>query len=207
MSRYWLRYLIALLVLGTIDAALAQAPRNPPPKTPAGSSGKFLMIPGMVALSMESVQREIGLTPDQRQKLKAASDGFSASINQLNKSMEGLSQEEQESRGKEASERAAQFARSAQRKAEAILSPEQLKVVQRVGFELSAAGALADPNLQEKLGLSPEQRRRLNSVYERAGEKMQQLQRDTASQVIQLLDEDQAAALKRQVDSRQKPRQ
>jgi uncharacterized protein YbaP (TraB family) len=119
--------------------------------------------------------------------------------------MELVSPEDQERRGKEANDRAAQFARTAQRKAEAILSPQQLKVVQRIGFELSASAALADPSTQEKMGLSPEQRKRLNSVYEKAGEKMQQLQRETATQVMELLDDDQAAALKRQVDS-QKPR-
>ena len=32
---------------------------------------------------------------------------------------------------------------------------------------------------------------------------MQQLQRDTAAQVMQLLDEEQAAALKKQIDARQ----
>ena len=60
--------------------------------------------------------------------------------------------------------------------------------------------------MQEKLGLSPEQRQRLNAVYEQAGEKMQQLQRDTATQVMQLLDEEQAAELKKQIDAQPKTR-
>ena len=72
--------------------------------------------------------------------------------------------------------------------------------MEKIAFQLSAAGALSDPGLQEKLGLSPEQRRRLTAVYEQAGEKMQQLQRDTAAQVMQLLDEEQAAELKKQLD-------
>jgi len=207
MPRYFLRALVVTLVLGMAGSALAQVPRNPPPArtgTPP-STGKFLMIPGMVPLSMEAVQRDIGLTADQRQQLKAVSDTFAASIRQLSKSMELVSPEDQERRGKEANDRAAQFARTAQHKAEAILSPQQLKVVQRIGFELSASAALADPSTQEKMGLSPEQRNRLNAVYEKAGEKMQQVQRETAAQVMELLDDDQAAALKRQVDS-QKPR-
>ena len=35
---------------------------------------------------------------------------------------------------------------------------------------------------------------------------MQQLQRDTATQVMQLIDEEQAAELKKQIDAQQKPR-
>ena len=54
--------------------------------------------------------------------------------------------------------------------------------------------------MQEKLGLSPEQRQRLTAVYEQAGEKMQQLQRETATQVMQLLDEEQATELKKQLE-------
>jgi Spy/CpxP family protein refolding chaperone len=209
MSHKWLNTLVVAFALGAVGSVSAQPPRNPPPGRPAAptaSTGKFLMIPGMAPLSMEAVQRDIGLTPEQRQRLKAISDGFSASINQLSKSMEGVPPEEQERRGKEANDRAAQLARNAQHQAETILSPQQLKVVQKIAFELSAAGALSDPSLQDKLGLSPEQRRRLNAVYEKAGEKMQQLQRDTASQVMELLDDDQAAALKRQIEPQQKSR-
>ena len=55
--------------------------------------------------------------------------------------------------------------------------------------------------MQEKLGLRPEQRQSLTAIYEQAGEKMQQLQRDTAAQVVQLLDDEQAAELKKQMDA------
>ena len=96
--------------------------------------------------------------------------------------------------------------RNAQRKAETILTPPQLRVVEKIAFQLSAAAALANPALQDKLDLSPEQRRRLTAIYEQAGEKMQQLQRDTAVQVMQLLDADQTAELKNQLDAKPKTR-
>src|SRR5208337_3698910 len=98
------------------------------------------------------------------------------------------------------------FARAAQHKAEAILTPRQLQIVEKIAFQLSAGAALADPALQEKVGLSAEQRRRLNALYEQAGEKMQQLQRDTAAQAVQLLDDEQAAELKKQINPPPKTR-
>jgi Spy/CpxP family protein refolding chaperone len=207
MSRSWLRALAVTFVLGTMASALAQPPRNPPLNRPGpAASSKFLTVPGLMPLSMEGVQREIGLTPEQKQQLKAVSDVYVASMQQLSTSFRELSAEEQQKQAKDTSDQVAQFARNAQRKAEAILSPQQLRAVQKIAFQLSAAAALADPALQEKLNLSPEQRRQLNALYEQAGEKMQQLQRDTAAQAIQVLDEEQTAELRKQVDSQPKAR-
>jgi hypothetical protein len=197
MSRHFFCTLVAAFVLGAMASARAQPPRNPPP---APSSGKFLAIPGLAPLSMEGVLREIAITPEQKLKLKAVSDGYAAQVQQLEKSFRGFSPEEQKARAKDLGEQIAQFARSAQRKAEAILTPRQLQSVQKIAFQLSAGAALVDPALQEKIGLTAEQRRRLNLVYDQAAEKVQQLQRDTAERVMQLLDDEEAAELKKQLN-------
>jgi hypothetical protein len=208
MSRYRLHALVVALLVVAVENAVAQPPRNPPPKgmgAPA-SSGKFIMIPGLVALSMESVHREIGLTADQKQQLKAVSDGFAASSHRLDDTFSELSQEDQQKQRREFSNRSAQAARAAQHKAESILSPQQLKTVQKLSFEFSATRALANPDIQEKLGLTPDQRRRLSSVYDKSGERIQQIERETAAQVMQLLDNDQANELKKMVEPQPKPR-
>ncbi len=210
MFRYWLHASIVIFVLGISAICLAQVPHNPPANQPAAgqaaveptaaASSKFLSIPGLVPLSMESVQREIGLSAEQKHKLKAVSDGYMASMQHLDKSFQELSPEEQQKQSKGFGNQAAQGARNAQRRAEAILTPHQLHVVEKIAFQLSATGALSDPGLQEKLGLSPEQRQRLTAVFEQAGEKMQKLQRDTAAQVMPLLDDEQTAELKKLLD-------
>jgi hypothetical protein len=155
---------------------------------------------------MEGVQREILLTPEQKQKLKAVADGYATQVQQLDKWIRGFSPEEQKLRAKDFAEEVAVFAHNAQHKAELILTPRQLQIVEKIAFQLSAGAALTDPALQDKVGLSPEQRRRLNALYEQAGEKMQQLQRETAAQAVQMLDEDQTAELKKQINPPPKPR-
>ncbi len=201
----------AMLVSGV---AVAQPPRNPPPgRPPAGSNvvasqpgaGKYLAIPGLFPLSMSGVQREIGLTPDQRQQLKAVSDGYMATTQRLGKTFDQLDPAEKPKQGKGFADQAAQAAQAAQRKAEAILNPQQLQTVKKIAFELSATGALADPNLQKSIGLNADQQQRLAAVYDKAAEKMQQLQRDTARQAMQVLDEEQAAALRQQMEAQKKP--
>ena len=154
MCRNWFRAPLIVLALGAPEIALAQF-SSPPPAYPQGkeeaaepsaaSSGKFIMIPGLVPLSMEGVRREIGLTPEQQQQLKAVSDGYVASIQRLGKTFRSFSPEEQQSRGKELGDQATQLARNAQRKAEAVLTRKQLQTIERVAFQLTAAGCFQTP--------------------------------------------------------------
>lgn len=217
MSRSWLRTMIVIVVLAACVSTQAQVPRNPPPNRPErsaenaaepspASASKFLTIPGLMPLSMVGVQREIGLSSEQKQQLQAVSSGYVAAMQQLEKSYRGFSPEEQQNRAKDINEQVAQIAGNARHKAEAILSPKQLQTVEKIAFQLSAAGALADPRLQEKLGLRPEQRQRLTAIYEHAAEQMQQLQRDTATQAVQAIDEEQTAELKKLIDTQPKTR-
>jgi hypothetical protein len=200
--------------------ATAQPPRNPPPARPSvaagggaasaapqAGTGKYLMIPGMMALSNMTVQREIGITPDQFQKLKAVSDGFAAASQRLGKAFEQLEPDEKQKQGKSFGDQEAQAAQASQKKAEAILSPQQLQALKKISFDLAATRALVDPNLQKSIGLNAEQQQRLARVFDQAAQKMQQLQRDTAQQTMQLLDEEQAAALKQQMESQGRQQQ
>jgi hypothetical protein len=136
--------------------------------------------------------------------LKAVSDGYMASVQRLGKTFDQLDPAEKPKQGKGFADQAAQAAQAAQRKAEAILNPQQLQTVKKIAFDLSATGALADPNMQKSIGLNAEQQQRLARVYDQAADKMQQLQRDTAQQAMQVLDEEQAAALRQQMDSQKR---
>jgi hypothetical protein len=214
MLRQWYFTISVSTVLLVSGVATAQPPRNPPPGRPGAPSGttaplpgagKYLAIPGLFPLSMSGVQRDIGLTPDQRQQLKAASDSYMATVQRLGKTFDELDPSEKPKQGKVFADQAAQAAQAAQRKAEAILKPQQLQTVKKVAFELSATGALADPNMQEKIGLNAEQRQRLARVFDQAAEKMQQLQRDTAQQTMQVLDDDQVAGLRQQMEAQKRP--
>ena len=86
MSRYWLlragrhfrfRHGRECLGPGSPQSAAqsARACRHAA-ESAAATSGKFLTIPGLAPLSMEGVQRDIGLTPEQKQQLKTVSDGL-----------------------------------------------------------------------------------------------------------------------------------
>ena len=153
---------VSIATLGIVTGiAQAQPPRNPPPVRPGDrqavrlrrspAAGKFLDIPGLFPLSMTNVQREIGLTPDQKQQLKAVSDRFMAPrCSNLAGHSRGSTRKKSRSRARILADRAAQAAQAAQKKAETILTPQQLQAVKKIAFELSATGSLADPNYAEE---------------------------------------------------------
>ena len=166
---------------------------------------KYLMIPGLMPLSMEGVQQEIGLSGEQKQQLKAISNGYQMAVQKAVAPLREMSEEEQKKAAVEVREQVGQMARSTQRKAEAVLSPQQLHAVQTIAFKLSAGQALTNPAAHEKLGLTPEQKQMLMAVYEKANEKMQKLQRESAEQILQLLNEEQVAKLHQMMEAQQKP--
>ena len=56
---------------------------------------------------MAGVQREIGLSGDQKQQLKAISDRYAASLQQLGEAFERLDADEKQKQGKDFNEQAA----------------------------------------------------------------------------------------------------
>ncbi len=101
------------IALGIAVIAPAQPPINPPSVEPAANSaappggGKFLAIPGLFSLSMSGVQREIGLTGDQKQQLKVISDSYAAAARRLGATLERLAPDEKQKQGKDFNEQAA----------------------------------------------------------------------------------------------------
>ena len=64
------------------DAALGEA--GGPAAAPAT---KYLVIPGLYSLNLESIRKEIGITEDQRAKLKDISDAYQANVQRFQADM------------------------------------------------------------------------------------------------------------------------
>jgi hypothetical protein len=193
-------------------------PSNPPlraqPGKPAAGmpaagmpTDKYLLIPGYWALNMDAVQEELRLTGEQRQQLKAISAKHQAAMQAFQaQTQKGLAQlpelspEQQQKRMGEVQRQADQLARSARKQAEAALDPQQLRTLKKISFRLWAGSTLTNPAAQEQLGLSPQQRQRLAAVFDKATQKMEQLQRETAEQALDILSGEQELRLHEQMD-------
>lgn len=65
---------------------------------------------------------------------------------------------------------------------------------------------LANPQVQQQIGMSDAQKQQLERIYDQMRETIEQLQRDTAGKVLNLLTPEQQAALRKQAAAPQ-PRQ
>lgn len=217
MSPGFARFRPWLLVLGVLLCApwsLAQQPptaRSTPPRRPltgGGAAGtpnqKYLIIPGFLALNIASVQKEIGLTAEQKQQLMQLSTRHQAALEAVQTTAEEartLPPDEQKKRVAELRSQVLKLNQSVRKAAEAVVSPEQYQALDKISFRLWVAGAVTNPSVQGQLGLTEQQRQQLTSIYEKATERMQQLQRQTAGEALELLTPEQQAKLHQQMES------
>lgn len=168
------------------------------------SAPNRLVVPGYWALGQENIQKEVGLTDDQKQKLTDISDRYQATLQRGLEQLRELPQQEQQSRMAELRERAKELAQVARTKVESVLTPQQVAALQKIDFRMRAPALLTNPRSHEQLGLSEEQRQRLRKIFDEAQEKLQKLQRETADQALGLLSPDQVDKLRQQLDAQQK---
>lgn len=123
-------------------AAVALAQRGP-----GGGPGRGFGPGPADLLQVEQVQTELQLTDDQK-----ASAG---KLGEMRRGMRDLSEEDRQKRMGEI-----------QAKVDEILKPEQKTRLEEIVIQVQGPGALGRPEIQEKLGLSDEQRKKLDELNE-----------------------------------------
>ena len=113
-------------------------------------------------------QEELGLTAEQKQSLQAINDKAMAETRRHADEFQKLTPEERakeaESWAGKSSPRQRQFDDDLRRQIEAVLTPQQLQVIQDDLFPIYAVHALYDAKTREQIGLSPEQTEAFRSV-------------------------------------------
>jgi Spy/CpxP family protein refolding chaperone len=207
----------ACVLCGLVAAAQAlraqdNPPLGPPPaksaaKAAAGKAGEpaapadYLLVPGFWSLGLKGVQKEIALTAEQKTKLKEISDGYRAFLRQHLGPIQSLPPQEQQKKLAEVREEAGQVIQATRKKAAAVLTQRQAETVRKIDLELRAAGYLGDPSLQEHLGLTETQRRRLQQVLEESHEKVQQLQREIGGRMLEILTPEQVQEFTQRIEN------
>jgi Spy/CpxP family protein refolding chaperone len=136
-----LKFVLVLAVLATATAVLAQAPEGGRRGQGGGRGG-----PGnnpLMLLQAEPVQKELSLTDDQK-----------SSISKLADEQRDLSREDRQQKAEETRKQLAE-----------ILKPEQRERLEQIGLQLAGGRALTRPDIAEKLGLSEEQKTKLNELF------------------------------------------
>jgi Spy/CpxP family protein refolding chaperone len=171
---------VAVVVMALATTAYAQpgsgGPGGPgrfggPGGGPMGRIGMLLRL-----MANEQVQKELNLTDDQKTKLTQLGEKLRESFRSQMAGMENLSREERQAKFRENMEKM-------QKEAEAkvpeimgqvaqILKPEQLIRAKQIQLQLEGAEALQRPEVAEAIGLSDEQKKKLESLAEEGRKKI-----------------------------------
>jgi Spy/CpxP family protein refolding chaperone len=132
----------------------------------AQRGGGFFRGPSpMMLLGQESVQKELKLTQEQAEKVKAASE-------KQRKSFQGLRaiQDEQE-RAKKFEE----MRKEADKFVAEILKPEQVKRLKQITLQQQGGRALEDPEVAKELNLTDDQKTKVKEIMEDTGNQIREL--------------------------------
>ena len=180
----------SLAMLAVLVCIVSAAAQNSPPgagqaRTAAPLGQAPLNIPGYWALGFDSVQKEIGLSAQQREKILDLDQRFEASYRQAVMEVQQAPPQEQQQKVAGFQQRIAQQAQAVRKEVDTILSPQQVQAFKDVLFRMQLASVLASPQLADTLGLSEQQR-----------EKLRALKQETVDKLLQLLTPEQQARLK-----------
>ncbi len=192
------------LALGQKNAADRKAASKPLVGPPGGGGAPWYGVPGYAILSLLSVQKELGLSQQQKQELLDIASQYRKEIQrswrQQWEIIRHLSPAEQQKHwaaqrdtlARRGQERIAAF----RKKVEAVLTPQQLQRLKEIDFRIRAAAMLDNPATLDRLDATPEQREQLRKLREELQEKIYQLQRQTFEESFQLLSPQQQEKLR-----------
>jgi len=143
------------------------------------------MMPGMAGmggiglLRSEQVQQELKLTEDQKSKLQKLGEKMRDEFRERFSGMEGLSREERQKKMEEMREQmqkeGAERAEALKKQLAEILKPEQMKRMRQIELQQAGPAALAQPVVAEAVGLTDEQKEKIQEIQRESQEEMRKL--------------------------------
>ena len=118
-------------------------------------------------LRMSEVRQELGTTEDQNTKLDELQEQVRSAVGGGNREdFQSLSREEREKRFAEMRTKAEQANKDAESKLASILDAKQVERLNQLRVQREGAAALARPEVATKLGLSAEQKEKINAAQD-----------------------------------------
>jgi Spy/CpxP family protein refolding chaperone len=211
-----------VLALGNLTLAGEAKPAAPTGTGGAGVSYQpgtmYYGLPGYYLLQTESVQKEIDLTPQQKEKLQEIAKKYYDQVSEQAKEyqktdwakVQQMKPDDQkkfydELRGRQAkqSEVTKKWTEEAKKQVEQVLQPKQIEQLKDIAFRQRAASMLYMPQVLDQLGLSDEQKATIGKIREKlqarmakAQQRMMQMQSDSNRKAIGVLTPQQLEKLK-----------
>jgi Spy/CpxP family protein refolding chaperone len=189
--------LSALAMAAGVDAARAQqsSPADVPPHTAPAADAKHPAPPDnpleglwqsasrfasgelganpLGFLNWDQAQKDLKLTAEQKDKLKAINEEFRANRRKLMEGLAGATPEQRRAKIAEIRAKARQNREDYRKKIDAVLLPEQRSRLGQLTLSLGGPlSALVDEQVAKALNLTEEQKKQIRAIEEAAGEKV-----------------------------------
>ena len=177
MSRLTFHFGCAALVAGLVlTSSLSAQGRRP---GGGGFGGRGGMNNPLMLVASEAVQKEIGVTDDQKAKLAALREEFQTESEKVRNDA-GLTggggfqnlTDEQRTKLQEGMKK---LTDTFTPKLKETLKPEQLERVQQIGYQVAGPAAYSDPEVVKALDITKEQQEKLAAVRDEFQKKQQEL--------------------------------
>jgi hypothetical protein len=117
-------------------------------------------------LNIEQVQKEIELVDDQKEQVRKLNEEQQTAFRDAFAGFRDLSEEERRKRGEELRGKMEAQQKEVRAKLDEILLPHQSERLKQISIQVRGSGALADPTVAEELGLTADQKEKLQQVNE-----------------------------------------
>jgi len=180
MARSTRFFSIALMTLAAItlsSAAWGQPGPGGPPNRPGGGPGGPGMpfggpfMGGMLwspypLLAADSVAKELELTDDQKAKIKAINERAMADMGAAFEELRDLEPQERQKKMADLRGTMEKQRKETNKAIEGVLLDHQLKRLKEIFIQVRGEQALRDPEVQEALGLTQDQKNKIRSIFE-----------------------------------------
>lgn len=174
-----------------------------------GGSG-LPALPGYYQLSNPDTQKELELLPEQIEKLKAIAEEYRKKQAELAKSNQGnwwkdwqkMTPEERKAKSTEYREKYAKLHKETAAEVEKVLLPHQIERLKELQFNARIGYFLRNPQALERVGISAEQKDKLDKIRDRLAEEYAKLQKKALDDALEVLTPEQLEKLKEQVQQR-----
>ena len=161
----------AALVAASLLASVADA-QGPGGGRRGGRGGFGGGMDSTMLLMSEQVQKELELADEQKAEIKKISDEMRESARASFQGLRDLGEEERRAKFAEMREKAEASRAEVQKKVDEILLPEQRERLSQISLQVQGDAAVTSDEVAGKIGLSDEQKQKIEAVRDAAREKM-----------------------------------
>lgn len=160
-----------LLVLAWTASTIGQ----PPPGRGGMGPGRGGGDPTLPLLGRPEVQKELELMEDQIGKLKAIDDEYQQKRQKEFAGLRDLPEDQRRAKYTELQDKRKVWNEEALKKVQEILLPHQFDRLHEISLQVRGTSALADPKVQDELGLNEQQKTKLKELRDKVEEQMRSM--------------------------------